>query len=255
MATVSSVPAVVVQAAVAFGLDRRALRVLGGATGSTWSDGRLVLRVGARLDAEIAAMSATEGRVPVPRILDHRTYDGFDALLLEKVAGRPAGDVAMGDPALGAAVGRACGALHDELESVAAPDGLRPPPHGGADGRHLLHLDLHSYNVLVDDRGSPTGVIDWANTCAGDPKLDRARTWSLLTLDPAARDRQSDPGWAAMTDHWLQRVRLRDLTTEARLWACRFMLTDLTSRHSEAELAHIRHAMRHESTTAFGEKQ
>jgi Ser/Thr protein kinase RdoA (MazF antagonist) len=237
---VSSVPAVVARAAVAFGLDPGALGPLGGATGSTWSDGRLVLRVGERLDIEIAAMSAAERHVPVPRVLDHVRFDGFDAMLLEKVAGRPAGDVAMGDPALGAAVGRACGALHDELERAAAPHGLRRPPHAGADGRHLLHLDLHAYNVLVDDHGSPTGVIDWANTCAGDPELDRARTWSLLTLDPAARDRQSDAGWAALTDHWLQAGRLRDLTVEAHRWSCRFMLADLASRHSEADLAHIR---------------
>jgi len=229
----------VVRAAVAFGLDPDALRMPGGATGATWSDGRFVVRVGERLDGEIAAMAAAAEHVPVPRVLDHRRFGGSDAVLLEKVAGRPAGDVAMGDPALGAAVGRACGALHDELRSVEAPRGLRPPPHGGVDGRHLLHLDLHAYNVLVDDDGSPTGVIDWANACAGEPELDRARTWSLLTLDPATRYRQGDPGWAAMTDHWLQAGRLHDLTVEARRWACRFMLADLAGRHPEAELAHI----------------
>jgi hypothetical protein len=107
-----------------------------------------------------------------------------------------------------------------------------------------LHLDLHPLNVLVDDDGEPTGVIDWANAAAGDPELDRARTWSLLTLDPAARALDEHPGWAALTEHWLGAGRLHALSTSARLWACRFMLRDLAGRHTRAELAHIHDAVR-----------
>ena len=40
--------------------------------------------------------------------------------------------------------------------------------------------------MLVDDAGEVTAVIDWTNAAAGDPQLDAARTWSILTLDPAA---------------------------------------------------------------------
>ena len=86
-------------------------------------------------------------------------------------------------------------------------------------------------------------MIDWANAAAGDPELDRARTWSILTLDPAARGLRRDPGWAALTDHWVQAGRLDALAAAARSWACSFMLTDLGARHAPAELAHIRHAM------------
>lgn len=40
----------------------------------------------------------------------------------------------------------------------------------------MLHLDLHPLNVLLGEEGAVTGVLDWANTAAGDPVLDRART-------------------------------------------------------------------------------
>jgi aminoglycoside phosphotransferase (APT) family kinase protein len=95
----------------------------------------------------------------------------------------------------------------------------------------------------VDDDGEPTAVIDWANAAAGDPELDRARTWSVLALDPAARGFAGDPGWAALTDQWMQAGCLQDLSQAARGWACRFMLDDLAARYSGAELAHIRAAL------------
>jgi hypothetical protein len=86
-------------------------------------------------------------------------------------------------------------------------------------------------------------VIDWANAAGGDPELDRARTWSVLTLDPAARGLSADSGWAALRDHWIEAARLHDLPDSARSWACRFMLDDLAARYSGAELAHIRAAL------------
>jgi aminoglycoside phosphotransferase (APT) family kinase protein len=106
------------------------------------------------------------------------------------------------------------------------------------------HLDLHPFNVLVDDDGEPTGVIDWANAAGGDPELDQARTWSLLTLDPAVRELADNPRWAALTEHWLHAARMDAVSASARIWACRYMLADLAARHTPAELVHVRHAMR-----------
>ncbi len=110
--------------------------------------------------------------------------------------------------------------------------------------RRLLHLDLHPFNVLVDDDGAPTGVIDWANAAGGDPELDRARSWSLLTLDPAVRALEDNRGWMALVDQWLRAGRMDTLSGPARRWACQFMLEDLAARHTGAELALVRHAMR-----------
>jgi len=221
------------RAAAAFGLDVRSLRSLGGASGATWSDGEVVLRVGERVAEEVLAASAAAARVPVPRVLGQS--DG--AVLLELVPGRPAG--ALADPELAAEAGRACGALHDRLAGVAAPAGLRELP--GRE-RSLLHLDLHPYNVLVDDDGEVTAVIDWTNAAAGDPQLDAARTWSILTLDPAALALRAEPGWVALTEAWLD--RLPEIPAPARAWACRFMLADLGKRLDPAALAPVREALR-----------
>jgi hypothetical protein len=225
------------RAAAAFGLDVRSLRSLGGASGATWSDGEVVLRVGERVAAEVLAASAAAARVPVPRVLGQ--IEG--AVLLELIPGRPAGELASADPERAEAAGRACGALHDRLAGLAAPPGLREMP--GRE-RNLLHLDLHPYNVLVDDAGEVTGVIDWTNAAAGDPQRDAARTWSILTLDPAALAHRGR-GWMALTEAWLEAGRLREVAPSARAWACRFMLEDLAERHEPAALQHVHGALRH----------
>jgi hypothetical protein len=237
-------PDAVVRAAVGFGLEPAALQRLGGRSGSAWSDGHVVLRVRERVSDEVLAASAAAARLPVPRVLDRLDLDGIGAALLEKVPGRPAGELAIEDPDRAATAGRACAALHDALAEVAAPAGLRDAPGSDCSERRLLHLDLHPFNVLVDDDGVPTGVIDWANAAAGDPELDRARTWSLLTLDPSARALDDSPGWVALTEQWLEAGRLHNLSDSARTWACEFMLADLAGRHAETELGHIRQAMR-----------
>jgi hypothetical protein len=240
----AAIPAAVARAAAGFGLEPERLRPLGGASGSAWSDGDAVLRVGARVAGEVLAASAAAGHVPVPRVLGRLELDGVSAVLLERVPGRPAGELARDRPEVAGAAGRACGALHAALAQVACPPGLRDAPGTGGGGRRrLLHLDLHPFNVLVDDAGEPTGVIDWANAAGGDPELDGARTWSVLTLDPAALELSADPGWEALSAHWLETARMHDLPDPARRWACWFMLDDLAARYSEAELAHIRAAL------------
>jgi Ser/Thr protein kinase RdoA (MazF antagonist) len=238
-------PGVVARAAVGFGLRAETFRPLGGASGSAWSDGDVVLRVGERVGLEVSAAAAAADHVPVPRVLDRLELDGVTAALFERVPGRPAGELAMGSADRGAALGRACGALHDALAEVQAPDELRRVSDGP---ERLLHLDLHPFNVLVDDGGEVTAVIDWANAAAGDPELDRARTWSVLTLDPAARELQGDAGWMALTGAWLDAGRADDLSAAARTWACRFMLKDLAARHTPAELAHVREAIQQAQT-------
>ena len=150
------IPAAAERAAVGFGLHPERLRPLGGRSGSAWSDGDVVLRVGERVADEVLAASAAAGHLPVPRVLDRLDLDDVSAVLLERVAGRPAGELAH-RPDRGAAAGRACGELHDALADVACPPGLRDAPGADSRDRRLLHLDLHPFNVLVDDDGEPTG--------------------------------------------------------------------------------------------------
>lgn len=245
----AELPGIVVRAATALGLDPAKLGSLRGASGSSWDAGPGVLRVGRRdvLDRELAAAAAAAAVLPVPTVLDQAGFGEHTALLLERLPGRPAGELAMGGPEQARAAGLACGRVHDLLAGVPAPAGLRTVPGApGTDGpARLLHLDLHPLNVLVSDDGAVvTGVLDWANAAAGDPVLDRARTWAILNLDPMANSAaRALPSWAALSGGWSQAGRLDDLPAAARAWACRYLLADLASRYSPAELAHARRVL------------
>jgi Ser/Thr protein kinase RdoA (MazF antagonist) len=243
-----SPPVPVLQAAAAFGLDAASLRRLSGHSGSAWEAGSHVLRVGnrARVDIELAAAAAASAVLPVPEVSDRADLGDMTAVLLDRLPGQPAAVAALGNAALAGTVGRACGTVHAELATVPAPQPLRAAPlTAAADGQALLlHLDLHPLNILVSG-GEVTGVLDWANAAAGDPMLDRARSWTILNLDPAARARQAHPGWQALTRGWAQTAGLDTIPGWARAWACRFMLTDLARRYWPADLGHVRDALRH----------
>lgn len=244
----AELPGIVVQAAAALGLDPAGLGTLRGASGSSWDAGPGVVRVGRRefLDRELAAASAAAAVLPVPRVLGRADFGEHTALLLERLPGRPAGELALGGPEQARAAGLACGRVYDLLAGVPAPAGLRAVPGWpAATGLpRLLHLDLHPLNVLVSDDGAVvTGVLDWANTHAGDPVLDRARTWAILNLDPMAQAAHDLPGWPALVAGWSDAGWLGELPAPACAWACKFMLVDLASRYSPAELAHVRRAL------------
>jgi Ser/Thr protein kinase RdoA (MazF antagonist) len=243
-------PRAVVRAAQALGLDPARLRSLGGASGSAWGVGDQVLRVGPRdlMEAELAAAAAASAVLPVPTVLDRAEVGDNLAVRLERLPGRPVVEVVQQHPGLARAVGQNCGAVHQVLAEVPASAGLRPAPGApgarptGPAGPRLLHLDLHPLNLLVSDDGELTGVLDWANAAAGHPDLDRARTWSILTLDPIARSYRAEPVFAALADAWLEQGQLAQASPAARAWACRFMLRDLGDRYSPVDLAHVREA-------------
>lgn len=244
------VPGTVVQAADAFGLDRFALRPLGGASGSCWEAGRWVLRFGqrARMDTELAAAAAAARVLPVPRVIARAEIGDDSAILLEKLAGQPAAHLALRRPERARAVGWACGGVHALLAGVAPPATLPPvrnAPSGlpGSDRACVLHLDLHPLNLLVNGNAELTGVLDWANAAAGPAILDRARSWAILALDPAARPLRHQPGWRALIEGWAESAGLDDMPGDVRAWACRFMLTDLASRYSLRELGHVTEAL------------
>lgn len=62
--------------------------------------------------------------------------------------------------------GRRAAAILDRVEAVGADaDPGRFPDDG------LVHNDLHTDNVLIDD-GTLSGIIDWEDACAGDHQFD-----------------------------------------------------------------------------------
>jgi aminoglycoside phosphotransferase (APT) family kinase protein len=62
--------------------------------------------------------------------------------------------------------GRRSAAVLDRVEAIGADADAAWFPSDG-----LVHLDLHTDNVLAVD-GTLTGVIDWEDACAGDPRFD-----------------------------------------------------------------------------------
>jgi aminoglycoside phosphotransferase (APT) family kinase protein len=88
-------------------------------------------------------------------------------------------------------------ARFDELEEAgvwSAPAAARAALEtalelGPAEGRRLLHGDLHLRNVLAAG-GRLSGVIDWIDVCLGDPAIDLSLYWSLVAPEdrPAFRE-------------------------------------------------------------------
>ena len=61
-------------------------------------------------------------------------------------------------------------AVLERVEAVGADADPSWFPNNG-----LVHLDLHTDNVLADEDGRLTGIIDWDGACAGDPRFDLVR--------------------------------------------------------------------------------
>jgi Ser/Thr protein kinase RdoA (MazF antagonist) len=245
-----SVRPLLLEAARAFNFPVEQVTPLGGATGLTWVFRDHVLRMGdgSRLDVEEAAIKTAAAQMPVSDVLDRVDLpNGKAVLLLTLLPGHPAGNLEGLTEARAKERGRVCGRLHARLAETAAPPGIpaeaeKMPVAARGMSDRLLHLDLHPFNVLVeDDRVS--GVVDWANAAAGDPLLDRARSWSILTLDPAASARRADARWSALVDGWLEAGQLTVLPSAARTWSCRFMLKDLSRRYRHDQLGAVRAAL------------
>jgi len=70
-------------------------------------------------------------------------------------------------------------------------------PWDGVD--RWFHGDIAEGNLLLDDAGQLTAVIDFGTCGVGDPACDLAVAWTLLTADgrQAFRDRLAvnDPTW------------------------------------------------------------
>jgi Ser/Thr protein kinase RdoA (MazF antagonist) len=58
-------------------------------------------------------------------------------------------------------------ALLERIEAVGADADAAWFPTSG-----LVHLDLHTDNVLALDDGTLTGIVDWEGACAGDHRFD-----------------------------------------------------------------------------------
>jgi aminoglycoside phosphotransferase (APT) family kinase protein len=154
-----------------------------------------------RCRREVAAMEAASAAgVPAPAVLAEGEWEGRPALLLSWCPGTPLAHALRAEPDRAAALGLAFGATLARLHAVRAPEMM---PHIGVEwigavgpgeealqaslrevtlnAKVLLHLDYHPMNTLTDGE-TITGLVDWANAAAGDPRADLARALVLLDL-------------------------------------------------------------------------
>ncbi len=170
-----------------------------------WRDQPCVLRVfrpdQARVcDREVAAMqAAATGGIPVPKVIRQGMWQDRPALLLSWIEGKTLLDQLLAQPHLFWQLGTNFGRMQAAIHAVPAPSGMDAnewiewagdepeikarlytlPSRRTA----LLHLDYHPLNVMAN--GSHiSGVLDWANTRAGDPRADFARTYTILRVEP-----------------------------------------------------------------------
>jgi aminoglycoside phosphotransferase (APT) family kinase protein len=83
-------------------------------------------------------------------------------------------------------LGTALGRIHARIHNVPVDANLMrllPAIEIGNRPRSILHMDFHPLNVMSEGRGI-TGVLDWAKVALGDPRVDLARTVTLLRLAP-----------------------------------------------------------------------
>ena len=126
---------------------------------------------------------------PAPEI--HEVRAGGTEIVMERIDGPMMMDVMMHKPWLMPRYSRELADLHDRLHVIPAPEWL---PDAGGD--RLVHLDLHPMNVMITASGPI--VIDWNNAARGEPLLDVAMTYVLLTcprtgLGPAQRRAPTRP--------------------------------------------------------------
>jgi hypothetical protein len=85
--------------------------------------------------------------------------------------------------------GRRCVAILERVEAVGAD---ADPAWFPTDG--IVHLDLHTDNLLAGDDGTLTGIIDWDGACAGDPgSTSTGRRLGAPNRGPGLRFNTSSP--------------------------------------------------------------
>ncbi len=242
-------------------------RVHGGMDTAIWrvdtDRGRFALRVMRAEQAETsrreaAAMEAARvAGVRTPRLAALELWQGRPAMLLEWLAGDALMRALEAHPlrvwSLGVQFGRMQAAIH----ATPAPAELREDEASWIGWAHderiaarlrglsleataLLHLDYHPLNVMSDGR-TITGVIDWTNARAGDPRADFARTYTILRVEPwspgpslrvAAFRRLLAAAWRRGYEQ--VRGRQRDLAPFLA-WAGMAMVHDLSPRVADPE--------------------
>jgi aminoglycoside phosphotransferase (APT) family kinase protein len=218
----------------------------------------------AQMEREIAVMQcAADAGISVPRLYATGVWHDRAALLLAWVPGRPLYEALRTQPWRAWSLGCLFGVQHAAIHAVTAPSVLREQPdawiawagdNAASVQAHLkrldlrrdalLHLDYHPLNVMTDG-ARITGVLDWTNARAGDPRADTARTLTILRLDYTGGGprlalergvrRLFELGWR----HGYGRAHTPDDLALFYAWAGAVMERDLASKRTAKDLARI----------------
>jgi len=123
--------------------------------------------------------------------------------------------------------GRRSAAVLDRVEAVGADADPSWFPDDG-----LVHLDLHTDNVLIGDDGTLTGIVDWEGACAGDHRFD-------LVAFAFDLDGHGQPIWdvvdAADFEPRVLRAYVAHLALKCTDWAIRHHPEDVPRQLDRAE--------------------
>ncbi len=135
--------------------------------------------------------------IRVPEVHSVILFEGFSAMLMEWVSGKPIFIELLERPQNAKKIGFEFGLVQATINRISLPmstynKSWLSPSNGEEEifnkishtsqNHNLLHLDYHPLNVLTDGE-KITGVIDWANATAGDYRFDIARTLSILKIE------------------------------------------------------------------------
>ncbi len=227
-----------------------------------WHDQVYALRVFRPEQAAVCARevrvmgAAAQAGIPVPEVIRKGMWRDRPALLLSWIAGRTLLDHLQTQPWLIWTLGKAFGRVQAAVHAIPAPPDMDPtrwiewagdepelkarlydlPSRRTA----LLHLDFHPLNVMAQGI-QISGVLDWANTQAGDPRADFARTRTILRLMPYGPNGNSlqmtlfrrllERAWRA---GYAQAGGQADDMALFYAWAGAVMIRDLAPRISQA---------------------
>lgn len=150
---------------------------------------------------EVAAMDAARtAGLPVPEVVRFGEWEGRPVQLIAWVPGETALSALQRQPERLGEIGNLLGRTLASIHNVPVPpelDVLSATP-----GTTLLHRDFHPLNVLIDGE-RVTGIIDWTDTCAGNPLADIAQSITLISVAPTPSDippEQIEPIRAALVE-------------------------------------------------------
>jgi aminoglycoside phosphotransferase (APT) family kinase protein len=201
--------------------------------------------------------TARAAGLPVPAIERLRMWQDRPVMVLEWMRGRTVADELAARPWRTWHLGHVFGQMLAAIHQVPAPGGistwldwlsddhapLRIRLAALPQGTHrLLHLDYHPLNVLTDGERI-TGVLDWTNALAGEPRADVARTVTILRLDSGARTVLKSGILWLFEQGWRAGYRAAGGSLEGLTpfyaWAGAVMGDDLAAKRTQAELARV----------------